>query len=138
MSGYDMIGSEDWRSRALRVNSEQYCLILRHFWSNNYMSLKVLMWKDFFNKMSYLPITWSFQSTFTGKKQSLVDAPLTRVEKPRSYTPSFWRHLIKNIYENDPLTLLQLEHNILTETYAVAREMGRLVVANSRFRLEER
>lgn len=147
MSGEGLIGPyffEDQRGRALTVNSERYCVMLRNFLAPQLQEFEGFNAETWFQQdgatchtsnQSLAVVNQLFPEKVISRRGTINWPPRSPDLTPLDYF--MWGYLKQKVYANKPRTLLQLKHNIRTEMAAISGEMCRRVVANFRFRLEE-
>lgn len=119
---------------ALGVNSERYWEVLRNFLVPQLQEFECFNIDTWFQQDRFTCHTsnqwfaW-LPSSFSRRKRSHVQAPLTGLQEAQTFYPLMNTH--------QPRTLLQLKQKIRSKMAAISRETCRRVVVNFRLRLEE-
>lgn len=135
---------EDQRSRAINVNSDRYCDMLRNFLVPELQEFAGFNSRTWFQQDgatchtsndSMKVVYELFPSKVISRRGNIYWPPRSPDLSPLDYFA--WGYLKNKVYQNKPTNLIQLKENIRSEMAAISRAMCRRVIANLRSRLKE-
>ena len=147
MSAKGIIGPyfhEDQRGRAINVNSDRYCDMLRNFLVPELQEFAGFDSRTWFQQDgatfhtsngSMEVVNELFPNKVISRRGNIDWPPRSPDLSPLDYFA--WGYLKSKVYQNNPTNLTQLKQNIRSEMAAISRAMCQRVIANLRSRLEE-
>lgn len=135
---------EDQRGRAINVNSDRYCDMLRNFLVPELQEFTGFNSRTWFQQDgatchtsndSMEVVNELFPNKVISRRGNLNWPPRNPDLSPLDYFA--WGYLKSKVYQNNPTNLTQLKQNIRSEMAAISIAMCQRVIANLRSRLEE-